>query len=437
MYYEFHTSVITLEDGSLVRSFRRSQNDGVVHNIKVSLLPYHKVQRHCDDMTKVTSLVTSLKTSLRKLVDSRVDGGRKVATNLKDVVVAHCYAEEKEGNSKMASFERYGFLVEGENSLWHSFSEPALEEVQLEQSGDQDPSLSVEEAAYTLAEDRFWRRINAAKKNYYPDLKTQYESTKAITGKTRLLNIIRIPEAGSSALSVTARALAGCSGCTGSQPDYDGNEAVITSLRDPVSRSLSTFFYAPPHTSVKQGETHTWDEFVGNVQSPRNRNVLTKMLNGAYAYHNFDESKHTVESAKARLCSVAWFALSEMPISSSVMLYETPDFRQLLPNPVTFGLPAQDAVQEEVNSDSEHEEFLATSFTKNNVGSFVIANNQQDVEVYLFGKILFCARLLSNPGLVAEMRLANLGNDEIEHCANLGPAVGDVLGECRMLAPRQ
>jgi hypothetical protein len=112
MYYEFHTSVITLEDGSLVRSFR---NNGVVHNIKASLLPYHQVQRHCDDMTKVTSL-------RRKLVDSRVDGGRKVAETLEDVVVAYCYAEEKEGNSKMASFERYGFLMEGENSLRHPFS---------------------------------------------------------------------------------------------------------------------------------------------------------------------------------------------------------------------------------------------------------------------------------------------------------------------------
>jgi hypothetical protein len=87
MYYEFHTSVITLEDGSLVSSFRRSQDDGVVHNIKASLLPYHQVQRHCDDVMKVTSL-------RRKLVDSRVDGGRKVAETLEDVVVAHCHTKE-------------------------------------------------------------------------------------------------------------------------------------------------------------------------------------------------------------------------------------------------------------------------------------------------------------------------------------------------------
>ena len=69
------------------------------------------------------------------------------------------------------------------------------------------------------------------------------------------------------------------------------------------------------------------------------------MMNGAYAYDNFHGSKHTVASAKARLCSVAWFSLSEMPVSSALMLYETPDFRQLLPNRVVFGLSAQDTVE--------------------------------------------------------------------------------------------
>jgi len=134
-------------------------------------------------------------------------------------------------------------------------------------------------------------------KFYYPDLKTQYQSnSSAITKMTGLLNIIRVPKAGSSALSVTARAIAGCqpdgypcckfpgdpkgscprtdlmcplvTGCTGHSPNYQGDEAVITSLRNPVNRSVSAFFYAHPHTSVKPGEPHTWDKFIENIQSP-------------------------------------------------------------------------------------------------------------------------------------------------------------------------
>jgi hypothetical protein len=452
----YNKSVITLEDGSFVRSFSRFLNNGDVNNIKVSLLPYHQVERHCD----VRIRVTRLRTSLREFVDSRLDGGRK-AKNLKDVVVAHCFTSEKNGHSKMDSFKRYGFLIQGENSLRHSFGGNA--DPQLTAATSTSKKYIKEEAAYALALDRFWRRTKAAtpegssiEKYYYPDLKTQHQSTNAITRETRLLNSIRIPEAGSFELSVTARALAGChpdgypccvfpgdpkgscprkdlmcplvTGCTGHQPDYEGDETVITSLRDPVSRSVSAFFFAPPHTTVKQGEPHTWEEFVGNVQSPRYRNVLTKMLNGAYAYDDFDESKHTVESAKARLCSVAWFALSEMPISSSMMLYETPDFRQLLPNPVAFGLPAQNAVQKEeektdrlrVDRDRVRAWFLASTFTSNDGASFVMEHNQQDIEVFRFAEKLFCGRLLAKIGMVQEMKHLGLGVEEIEQCANMG-----------------
>ena len=70
-------------------------------------------------------------------------------------------------------------------------------------------------SVYSLALERFWLRtkatapVNSIKKNYYVDLKSQYAATKAINS-TRLLNSIRIPKAGSSSLSVVARALAGC-----------------------------------------------------------------------------------------------------------------------------------------------------------------------------------------------------------------------------------
>lgn len=309
-----------------------------------------------------------------------------------------------------------------------------------------------EEVAFSLALDRFWRRIKAEGSSYNTDLKTQYQTTsKAITNKTSLLNSIRIPKSGSSALSVTARALVGCSpdgypccafpgspegscprkdltcslitGCMDHRPNYNGEEATITSLRDPVSRSVSAFFYSPPHTSIKQGEPHNWDNFVANIQTLRYRNVLTKMLNGAYAYDDFDESKHTVLSAKARLCSMAWFGLSDMPISSSIMIYEMPDFMKLLPNRVAFGLLNQEQGKTSglrLNNSSEYKNFLATSFANNGGASFIIKHNQEDIEVFHFAEKLFCGRLLSKVELVGEMSDAGIGIKEIQKCASLG-----------------
>ena len=422
----------TQEDKTIIRSFFGKV---VAHNIKVSLLSYEQVTRRCD----------------------RDDG------MLENTVVAHCYTAQKEGESKIHAFEKFGFLIEGENSFRHAFNYSELDIARFVSSTARGTGASWEEAAYSLSLDRFWRHIDAVTSqgastdnSYYPDLKSQHQSTIGLRS-TRLLNSVRIPKSGSSALSVTARALAGChpdgypccmfpgdpvgscprkdlmcplvTGCTDHRPDYNGDEAVITTLRDPVSRSVSAFFYHYPHTSVKHGEPHTWEKFVENVQSPRYRNILTKMLNGAYAYDDFDELKHTAPRAKARLCSIAWFGLSEMPVSSSVMLYETPQFRRLLPNPVAFGLPASGATAENVaeetgalrvNSDSEYKEFLATSFANNDGASIVMTHNQQDVELFQFAEKLFCGRLFSFPGLVGEMKQKGIGLEETERCASIG-----------------
>lgn len=426
-------AALTHEDGTIIRSF---SGKVIAHNIKVSLLPYEQVTRRCDRDTGM----------------------------LENAVVAHCYTNRKEGESKMHAFEQFGFLIAGENSLRHAFNIPVEDIARLASSIPVGAGASWKEAAYALSLDRFWRHIEAVspqgasiENSYYPNLKSQHQSKIALRS-TKLLNSVRIPKSGSSALSVTARALAGChpdgypccafpgdpegscprkdllchqvTGCTDHRPNYQGDEPVITTLRDPVSRSVSAFFYHYPHTSVKHGEPHTWEKFVENIQSPRYRNILTKMLNGAYAYNDFDEMKHTVSRAKARLCSIAWFGLGEMPMSSSVMLYETPQFRRLLPNPVAFGLPASDTtgrnvVEEKetglrVNSDSEYKEFLATSFADNDGASFVMKHNQQDIEVFQFGEKLFCGRLFSIPGLVEEMKQKGLGLEEIERCASIG-----------------
>lgn len=340
----------------------------------------------------------------------------------------------------------------------------------------------LKEAAYDLSVDRFWRRIKSMtpkggniNKFYYPDLVSQYQSNGgAVTRNTRVLNSIRIPKAGSSAMSVTARALAGChpdgypccvarpgtvnpacprtglncplvTGCMDHYPDYSGDETVITSLRNPIKRSVSSFFYNGEHSSVKVGQAHTWEKFVKYVQRPKYRNVVTKMLNGAYAYADFDVLRHTVPNAKARLCSMAWFGLSEMPVASQMTLYETVDFRQLEPNPVIFGLPAKDAVIKEaevgrkldgakvgvrVNGNPEYKNFLSTAFNSNNGTSLVADHNKEDAEVFHFAEVLFCGRFLARAGLVDEMRDLSLGIEEIDRCTSLLEGQGNVEQLC-------
>eukprot|EP00984_Skeletonema_dohrnii_P014051 scaffold5869_cov75-Skeletonema_dohrnii-CCMP3373.AAC.2 len=136
---------------------------------------------------------------------------------LENSVVAHCYTE-KEGQSKLNAFDHFGFLIEGQNSLRHVFDHPELDTPILASSSAPDTHASWEEAAYSLSLDLFWRHIKAAtpegvsiENSYYPDLKAQHQSTKELRLRsTRLLNSVRIPKSGSSALSVTARALSGC-----------------------------------------------------------------------------------------------------------------------------------------------------------------------------------------------------------------------------------
>ena len=189
-------------------------------------------------------------------------------------------------------------------------------------------------------------------------------------------------------------------------------------MRDPISRAVSAFFYCPPHTNVKPGKPHSWEKFAEHVQNPKMRNILTKMLCGTYAYAEFNELKHIVARAKSRLCSVAWFGLSEMPITSSMMLYETSEFQQLLPNPVAFGV-SNEKNGLRVNNSTEYKKFLAT-FLEENGTALVMEHNEQDIEVYKFANELFCARLFSFEGLVDDMKQNSLGTEEIEQCSDAG-----------------
>jgi hypothetical protein len=223
----------------------------------------------------------------------------------------------------------------------------------------------------------------------------------------KLLNSIRIPKAASSSLSVTARALAGCMpdgypcclddvfgidacpianlycpyvrGCVGHLPDYEFfadtvafeyessssspptvTESTITVLRQPVARSVSAFFYKPPHRPDTSCG-YTWHCFVKDyLSNPVYSNPMTKMLVGMYAYDPewrilpngnitstdiidgsiiIDTYENVLQQAKDRLCRMQWFGIAEWPLASALLLYESHPFSKLLPNPVVFGLP--------------------------------------------------------------------------------------------------
>jgi hypothetical protein len=156
----------------------------------------------------------------------------------------------------------------------------------------------------------------------YPDYPLK-NATAPDPSERRLINLIRIPKAGSSALSATARALVGCGpdgyaccdalesekkitpscplvdlscpavrGCTGHYPNYTYTttrrnvddhwyEPTITTLRHPSSRALSGFFYVAPHRP--SGGCRTWTCFEqGFVRHPRWRNHVTKCCRAAF-----------------------------------------------------------------------------------------------------------------------------------------------------------
>jgi len=245
------------------------------------------------------------------------------------------------------------------------------------------PLKEQQQIAYEIALNRFQQRRRMRQESTpttntsttsvaFPNLLEQLTADHGRKPDKKLINSVRIPKAGSSALSVTARALAGCPhegypccqypgnprgscpmpglycgqlvlGCTNHIPVYDAKSAgvpVITALREPSQRLLSAFFYSPPHRPVP-AKDHSWRVFDRYIRDPRFQNVMTKMLSKSrtFAYHHFNATLHTVPLATDRLCQMAWFGISEAPILSALLLYEAPDFQRLIPNPVAFGLP--------------------------------------------------------------------------------------------------
>jgi hypothetical protein len=281
-------------------------------------------------------------------------------------------------------------------------------------------------------------------KNPRDNLNQNQNPPRSPRTRSFLLNIIRIPKAGSSSLSMMARALAGCKpdgypcckfpgspkgscpkrnlvcpvirGCTGHVPNFQGDEPAITSLRHPVERLISAFFYYPPHRPSPRTD-FAWPTFESYVAQPKYVNVVTKMLNGAFAYDNYTPSLHSLNRAKGRLCQLAWFSIAEWPIPSSLMLYESAPFRNLQPHPLIFGLPitmkddddrtvSRSGSANQNNNKNDNQRNNTDGFRVNSNSNYVLwkerweskaaewieTYNQQDLQLYEFGRGLFAAR---------------------------------------------
>ena len=166
------------------------------------------------------------------------------------------------------------------------------------------------------------------------------------------IHILRIPKASSTALSVVARRFVGCFpagpcckypgdppgscpnpdffacqkerrviGCTNHYPMHgtldDSSIVSISIMREPVSRSISAFFYPGDH----HNSNCTLDVdlcFQAYLQNPRWNNVVVKMLTGQYAYSTLptcrfkSECDHSLELAVQNLNKVVVMGVTEM-----------------------------------------------------------------------------------------------------------------------------
>jgi hypothetical protein len=311
----------------------------------------------------------------------------------------------------------------------------------------------------------------------------------------QLLNLIRIPKAGSSALSVTARCLAGCHpdgypccagfprnkacpapyllcksivGCTNHNPKYKvfytmGRQKgkhlpVITSLRHPVSRAVSSFFYESPHRP--HNTCYSWQCFNESfIQKRQWQNPSTKMLVGLRAYEPVDPERYPIEAAKDRLCKTTFFGIAEWPISSALLLYETHPFSKLQPNPVSFGLPANNKTEVDAtveaakarvlaglnytsaqieakkaaaqggaaaaglrqNQKEVYKNFKSGIFVENNGTDLVLKHHSHDWELYQFAMRLFCARV-RDAGMIAAVR-----QDMVDLITHFEPCIVPIL----------
>ena len=222
--------------------------------------------------------------------------------------------------------------------------------IAIDDSFDGRATASEKRAALALAERLFRGRPaahdGAVAANLF-ELKQRLPSNHSASrmfasGGHQLMHTLRVPKSGSSYLSLVGRALAGCApdgfpcckfpgdpegscprkglmcsrvrACTNHYPMFSSSEQIpiVTQIRQPAKRLVSAFFYVPPHRP-KTG-CHSWECFQRFIATKQFRNVLTRMLNGDYAYSPGGAAFGTaaVEKAKRRLCSQ--LSLTLLPI---------------------------------------------------------------------------------------------------------------------------
>lgn len=328
---------------------------------------------------------------------------------------------------------------------------------------DEDPRV----AAYRLAMERFRARFGSDDVSEAPRNLTMLAEGMEDMNNPKSVNSIRVPKAGSSHLSVIARALAGCApdgmpccnypgnpkgscptkgllcpfvrGCVDHRPKYQGFETVpmITALRRPDERLVSAFFYYPPHCP-KNLTDHSFDTFAGDdyLANPQYRNVMVKMFSvkGDYAYHEYNASIHKLADAKYRLCQSAWFSVEEQPIPAQLLLYEPvtkwTHLSQILPNPVVFDLTVEGTVKNQtaglrVDTDDEYTRFKETDFVMRNGPALVEEYNREDGQLYEFARGLFCARLRAAGDLIDVAMRRLIAIDQFRACDDYPGEIAD------------
>lgn len=118
-------------------------------------------------------------------------------------------------------------------------------------------------------------------------------------------------------------------GCIDRNGEYALDDPLtITMIRHPVERALSAFFFVAPHRP--RGECRTMQCFHYDFLQPdQYQNPMTKMLSRYYAYSlpkivvDPETKPISLQQAKARLCSMNYFGITEIPFASALLLYET------------------------------------------------------------------------------------------------------------------
>ena len=288
--------------------------------------------------------------------------------------------------------------------------------------------------AYEISLARFYNRTAAHGQTFSTasnlrELLGLRDENRFETNKTPVIQLLRMPKAASTHLSITGRALAGCrdpgypccikkhdgemcpkeglfcgwvKNCVGhgSLKEPTSKLAKITQLRNPAERLLSGFFYWESVHNKRHKGCATWQCFTEYLSDMRVRNgPMTKILLGRYMYHGSEVKAGEVEIAKQNLCRLAWFGMLEMPLASKLLLYEGDPFHHLQPHPVVFDLPPDDGsiiIQTHhlrKNINDTYDEFVKGDYVNNRGLQLIVSLNQHEFDLYAFAWGLFCARI--------------------------------------------